>query len=267
MARITKKDYESLAQKVADDYFDNGVSLTDGVLKIAEDKGMAPAQVRQLTWQANTKVHLALFDKKAEDKNIEFDLGDADAVLEQIYSDVKPTEKEAQAREPSLDWSDFYGDLSVMEKAASDKESVLPDDKVTNEALNYSRHVALIRKVASELESRVLQSQIAYDESVQGINETTRRIQNHPDYDQRKFAQVRLDLQSRHGEEILPVLGDLRGWGSDSDFPVTKRASCQVVDDTDELFKRVEQAKEHFDDAVKCAHALNKLRGMVANIL
>ncbi len=116
---MLKSDYIRMARAAVSDYEERGVALNCSVKQAAEEMQLNTEQTRRLVEFTNTVAHLHLFDKKAEDKYIEFALADPDVVLAPESVEVSVM-KVAHVSDPA----DYYLPLTqpvapVMEKAAS----------------------------------------------------------------------------------------------------------------------------------------------------
>lgn len=122
-----REQYEQAALDIAKNYVGNSgeTSLTDLATKVAQDNGLNPEGVRTLVRLTNVSAFQELFPKKAgEDKNIEFDLGDPEAVLAKLHSGVR--DKLASVEHEGAHrtfFNDFYGPMdSDEEKVAAAPE-------------------------------------------------------------------------------------------------------------------------------------------------
>lgn len=63
----TKVDFQSLANKIANDFYSGGTPLTEGVVKVAQENNFNPEEVKRLVEKTNTAAVLNML-KTAEDK-------------------------------------------------------------------------------------------------------------------------------------------------------------------------------------------------------
>lgn len=142
-----REQYERAALNIAKDYVDNNgeSSLNDLATKVAQDGGLNPEGVRTLVRLANVSAFQELFPKKAgEDKNIEFDLGDPEAVLSKLHSGARDklasVEHEGATR---TFFQDYYGPMTEEEKIAEapapEPEPVRVSPKVASHTLQRVR--------------------------------------------------------------------------------------------------------------------------------
>lgn len=264
MPRVDKNQYENLSQEIVNAYLDKKASLTEGVYKKADELGLSPTQIKQLAWQTNTKAHLTLFDKKAEDKDIEFELADADDVLARVYVAGVDTEKSASAQlEPLVD---FYSDLSdgneLVEKTAS---GPYVEERLTDPE-KRSKQIMLIRKVASELKMGMLSSAFDYEARVKEVRDLRRKQANHPDFNPQEHIQLEMDALTYFGKEAASVLKDT-GFHEHQSTQQPKWGGQNVPDTDTDLFKKIAAAKESFDAAISASKGLNLLKQRVGHLL
>jgi len=161
---MNKSEYVRVARAAVCDFEEKGVSLNDSVKSAAADMSLNTEQTKRLVEFTNTIAHLHLFDKRAEDKYIQFELADPDAVL---ASDEGPC---ACAKVASVDDpSDFFLPLEVrqpmMEKVASD-EAVEERQPMP---LKHRQHMAMrLSKLARELD---IETQVAHSMYLDGVSD------------------------------------------------------------------------------------------------
>lgn len=84
-AELSAKDLESLGKEASSLYLDGGMSLNDAVVKVAGvHPSISPHQVRRVVEFANTETFQRIFEKQADDKNVDFDVADPGAVLRNL---------------------------------------------------------------------------------------------------------------------------------------------------------------------------------------
>jgi hypothetical protein len=256
MVVLEQADYERVADEVVSDYF-AGTPLNDSVYKRASDMGLNPAQVRQLVWQANTKTHLQLFEKKAEDKMVEFPVCDADYILKRMYA---PAEEQPLPMVSSEKVAmDFYSPLeTVTEKVAEETwrvEAVQVSDATATR--RRERATRSMQKTASELEQQVLIERELYMDKLYKLAFELRKI------DRDEFEK---DAYAMLGDAVVPLLNDLRGVYKHDATGSEKLASTyeRVVDTNTKHYRELGALKGHYDNAIKYAHSLVWLKSQVA---
>lgn len=174
---MNKKQYIELARAAVSDLDNNGITLTESVKSAAADMNLNSEQTRRLAEFTNVIAHLHVFDKKADDKYIEFDLVDPDVVA--APQEAPACEKVAAAE---VDLCDFFLDFerpSTSEKVASaEHEAALAvirqTDPVDAVARPYAGHrsykiAARLKKTARALEIQTRSEYERYTEGVQKL--------------------------------------------------------------------------------------------------
>lgn len=248
MANFTQKDFDAHGERISQDYITERIPLEEGIYKVATEKGLNPTQVNQLVWSTNTKTHLALFDKKAEDKIIDFPLADASSVILRIYGDdaEEPEEKNASADVVH----DFYAPLAAPVKTAEVHET-----PAMRQAVPDHVKVLTLRKLASVLESKVLGARLDYEEKVYEIGTELRKIAQHPDMTQEDWRTLQIDAASALGEYRENILRDTKLLDKSSTVK-----TAEVYDDSHTVIASLREAEALYLSAVKYAQNLAYLR-------
>ena len=262
MACLDAQEYEKLASEIVHDYFTNKTPLADGILKKANELGLNPDQINQLVWQANTKTHLELFEKKSEDKNIEFPLADTKYVLANLYSEDAPSTEHAENKDIKDALTDFYTSVAKPAEKTAAEETVTTPETLP---LNRSKEILTMRKVASEIELKALEHRETYRTKIATLHTYARRIANDPRIDPETLPQYELDALGMCGNSIKPVLKDA-GLKSHESFPENYKVA-NVIDDSTEFFTHLYAAKNEFDAAIKYTKGLVFLREKLNHIL
>ena len=275
MVHLTEKDFEKMALDIVSGYFNNKVPLNDSILKTAETMGLNPAQVRQLTWRANTKTHLNLFDKQADDKNIEFPVADADIILDELYKDSNVNEDCQNAcgleEDAASSAMDFFQNISKKVEEPSDlsKHSANGTDKHASadepiyghfsdvESTEASRlqkkadAVLMVRKMNNELYMRSLESRENYFDSITKLSYELRKLNTHPD-EKGSVDMLYRELQHKYAHSPLlvdPIFKDA-GIGVNKDLK-----KFGMVCDAGPLHELFGHAVTHYEDTVKFARS------------
>ena len=92
----TDIDFQALATNISTEFFRDGVSLNDGVVKVAQEMSLTPEEVRRLVEKTNTAASLHLL-KTAENRKDTFVLAKTSEVLQSTHPvvDNAPAEKTA----------------------------------------------------------------------------------------------------------------------------------------------------------------------------
>lgn len=248
MKLLTPKDYEELAKEAEAKYFE-GSSLNDFVFEKAGELELNPEQIKQLCWQANTAVHLSLFEKKAEDKMIEFPVADPAYVMKRMY---RPAEDQPMAVDSSTKIaSDFFTPLNVnLEKVANVEFTVEPVETETSKIQRRSNATMTMRKVAEQLEDKSLQETELYKMKIAALGIELRKSNESEDLEK--------DAYALFGDSIIPILTDLRNARHEKEtIENTKLASSveRLVDTGANSFSKLIEVKNHFENAIKAASA------------
>lgn len=84
--------FTEFAQTASVYFLQNGVSLNEGIQKVAQENALTPAQIMQVCQQANVITYESIF-KTADDKTFEFPVADSKAVIEAMK--VQPSQTES----------------------------------------------------------------------------------------------------------------------------------------------------------------------------
>jgi hypothetical protein len=135
----TRADFDNAAAEIGRQFAESGGSsrINDLAIKVAMDNQLNPEGINTLVRLANVAAFQELFTKRAgaEDRMIEFEVGDPDLVISNIYSNVKQAAIKEQhsmktsAYDRAMDW---YGPMSV--KTAEDEtQADLPGEENESE--------------------------------------------------------------------------------------------------------------------------------------
>lgn len=121
----TRAEYDTAAEQIGRDFASSGGQsrINDLATKVATENHLNPEGIQTLVRLANVAAFQELFTKRAgsEDRMIEFEVGDPDLVVSNIYSEVKQAAVSQQkyASASSYDRAmDYYGAMTV--KVAED---------------------------------------------------------------------------------------------------------------------------------------------------
>lgn len=214
MRVLQRQDYENLAKEAVARMVNDNVPLSDTLVKVSDDMGLNPDQIKALVQVANTLAHLDLFDRKTDgDKVIDFDPADPDSVVKKVVSGGE----EAECEEPSS-LNDFYGDLPDMtqkDKGEGEGEGEgldgvgTPADVGNLDGPDVSpehRQIMIIkiRKVAEELKQRKITAALNYEEEVDKLAAEFAKLYGP------NFEEFEKDAIDTHGADAIPILFDIR---------------------------------------------------------
>ena len=133
-----RKQYEEAAADIGKQYADVGAkdSINDLSVKVARDNNLNPEGIRTLVRLANVSAFQELFTKSAgADRMIEYQVGDPELVITQLYSETKTAAVLAQVTPTDYDRTrDYYGNLSQLAKVAEDDDE--EKDEIVEEELD-----------------------------------------------------------------------------------------------------------------------------------
>jgi len=203
------EDFEKMARSIVDSFVANSSPLEPNIVKASEDFGLNPDQIRHLVQLANTMAHLALFEKKTDgDKVVEFNPADPEVVLKKIYVNGEPVETPNSTASPCDKETDFMGDfpdlIEKLKEIGQSSETGSQSSTTEPSTSNNSMLIIKIRKVASELENKSMESLCEYREEFDKLASEFAKMYG-PD-----FEEFEKDALTIHGSAAVPVLTELR---------------------------------------------------------
>ena len=150
MRVIPSDELKKMARSIVDEYLGNNTSLAEGIAKTALSQELNPDQIKNLVTLANVAAHTTLFDKKADDKVIEFEPADPVDVMRRVYKTATPVETPTVSAEPPMSRAeDMFGDLSevldkvkdMLGRCPTDAEEPAPVGLPANDAAQMRAHL------------------------------------------------------------------------------------------------------------------------------
>ncbi|MHA1302089.1 MAG: hypothetical protein ACTSPI_00105 [Candidatus Heimdallarchaeaceae archaeon] len=86
---LDKYDFKKLAEKVADEFIDNGTPINVTIKKVSIQGNLNPEQIKRLTEFSNADAYNKIYDS-SDDKAFKFEVGDSDEIIKEIYDEDKP---------------------------------------------------------------------------------------------------------------------------------------------------------------------------------
>lgn len=263
MLVLTSQDFDKLASEVVGEYF-AGTPLNDSIYKLASSMGMNPDQIKQLVWRSNTAVHLELFEKKAEDKMIEFAVADPNYILGRILT---PPDQQPLPEDGSKMASDFFSPVVAETEKVAEAGDVAFEEPVElraeTKAYRHGRQVVAMRKVAHELEQNALMARERYALAVAELGGELRKLgADHAEFEK--------DAYALGGDNTILLLGDVRrAMNLKEEVTAEKVASSveRLVDTSTWEMKKWAEAQEAFGDAVKFTRSLRWLSEKLGDVL
>ncbi len=204
MRVLQRKDYEDLAKEAVARMVNEAVPLSDTLVKISEDMGLNPDQIKALVQVANTLAHLDLFDKKQDgDKLVDFTPAEPDDVVKQVVT----SDDESPCEAPG-GLNDLEGELPDMTSQEETPEAPLADvgELAQPDVSPGKRQIMIIkiRKLAEEMDQRKITAALGYEEELDKLASEFARLYG-PDYE--AFEKDAIDV---HGGDAVSILSDLR---------------------------------------------------------
>ena len=262
MPYIDDKKYDALAKDAVTAFINENKPLNDSVYKMAHEIGMLPDQVKQLVWRTNTLAHLTLFEKKAEDKNIEFPVADASAILKRLYNEDS-AEKTAAAyttrvKERTID---FFTPLNEFEKTAEEQEfkAIPPFDSNVrrNTPETVYNNINLLRKVANELSIRIHEHKENYLQKLSELEEKIRKIYTAYNGSE-KIATFAHEAVTRHGDDGKKILHNMN-----VKIPSNAEKTAALADPHNPLHNLLDDIVRYRRLTIKTARALQLLQDKI----
>lgn len=116
---LTKSDFEKAAEKIASQFVAPECEQTLNQLsqKVASDNNLNPDQIRTMVRLANVSVFGKLFQTKTgSDRDIKFEPGDAEVVIDALYDDAKSLKVGGSVKTAYDRTMDYYGDVYAVEQ-------------------------------------------------------------------------------------------------------------------------------------------------------
>jgi hypothetical protein len=129
----TKIDFEKVAEQIAAQYVAGNceTSINKFAQQVATENNLNPEQIRTMVRLANVSVFGRLFQAKTgEDRNVKFEPGDPEVVIDELYSYAKEAQCDPGMDSPYTREQDYYGDFYPRE-AAPVQEKVAEDNTVS----------------------------------------------------------------------------------------------------------------------------------------
>lgn len=243
----TNIDFSSLAEKIASDFFDKGVPLDEGIIKVAKEKEFTPEEVTRLLEKTNTSASIR-FLKTAENRKGTFILAEPEVVLRATHPTGETNEKTA-----SLFTSNLTGVYTGIPKT----KGVKPMVKVAKSESKAERDIDAVRAcytVKNEIESRQLKKIALEDNVKKDINFLTSEFSCNNGNDFSKFA---ADAFSLYGIRSVPTL---IGISKTANKPIVKVASDGCIDDTTKHMQAMRSICENLTSITKLASEIDSLK-------
>lgn len=240
----TQIDFSALAENIASDFFKNNVSLEDGAVKIAKERGFTPEETKRLVEKSNSAAAIHLL-KTAEDKKAVFRLAKLESVLARTHP---AAEIEKAAEEPV--YRGIPDTRRKLEKAASATAPAAPASQKSPDALSA------LRELRREIERRSLEKiglELDTNRVVAGICREFARDRG-PDFN--KYAADCAALYGQTAESVISAISASLG------KPLEKTAARGIIDDSGKNIRAMKTVCENISRIVKLGSEVDNLRAI-----
>jgi hypothetical protein len=246
----TRADFDNAANEIGRQFAASGGAsrINDLATKVATDNQLNPEGINTLVRLANVAAFQELFTKRAgaEDRMIEFEVGDPDLVISNIYSSVKcaavaeQKAVRASSYDRAMDWygpmttktaeedepSDFPGEENESEEPETNEEETVlgksvvsptnpPEAPMVDKKAMAKFNVKRAQDAIHEESCRLLHE---WGQSLEKAAQTMRVGFGTPRFNEEKYAHF-TDIVSELGADVIPevkALNVLQG-GNSSD--------------------------------------------------
>lgn len=253
MAQLTQRDIQKFAEAVATDLVEQQIPLNDSIRKIAEARGLNADQIGRVCEASNNLTFNKLLTAKhktASDGLVEFDIADTKGVLGGIV-------KSAAVKTASAPAVALYElrELRMPVEAPPIEKVAHTEPAPTKRQLEANART--VRKTLDYLRHEKLGAVMEYQDSVRVIRNEFRKIDV-----TKSFASLEKEAAALYGEDVYPVLTDLRSaFGMESveyDQPAIEK-QAGYVDDTDPMVVAVKEAKDAYHLIERISTAMTSL--------
>lgn len=287
MEILQVSDYEKMAEDVVTDFVSKNTNLNDGILKIAKERDLNSEQIKRLVEMSNTKTFLKKFAEKNDgDKVVNFDVADAQKILQQFYSEPTPkaikitkvTITKIPGSDLEIDFPDMMRSIreglpekeveespEPEEKAASEKIDALESPVLTKKA-KY-KLVLRMRKIAEELMNRVYESEHDFLEERDKIASEFCKLYG-PEYtDFEKDAMHRFGSEDIFVKHALEEIRRCIKWNKPMYAPTEKEMAQKIAGLETEEIKSLRKMAELKKVQVKYAEGLKIVNNKLESLL
>ncbi len=210
MPQWDNKVFDEHASSIVESFFGSpgDATLTLRVTKVARAEDLSAEQVRRLCRSVNRHAFEHDFKgrKEAEDRVVDFDVANEEAVIEALHDDAKP------AKTASVD---LYPELPDARKVAHLPEHPWSGTKTASTEENMAklaghlgetrpdREILRLQKIADELGVQSAGAVQTWERAMTGVHQAVRGLYfDHDDFEKSAVA--------LHGLDVLPELQSLR---------------------------------------------------------
>lgn len=250
----SSKNFQTLADRIASDFFEKGISLEDGVVKVATAADMVPEEVKRLTEKSNTAASIR-FLKSAEDKKASFALASTQKVLARTHpvDDPPAAEKTASVRKQELP--------ATRERENFSLESMFPSIPRTEKRASMAKQAAVrdiftLREAIARTKQEKLAAEVRIQEAIDSLA-SEYSVWRGPDFD--KLAS---EAVVAYGNIVKPVLHGLAEY---LQVPLTFKKCAAVIDDRTEPMKLMASVRDDMKALVGLEQKLAELHNALGH--
>lgn len=266
MPQWDSKQFEQKASEIAKTASAGQSSLHDLTVKLAKEKGLNEEQIRRLGRAVNVKAFEEKFAsmKGKQDRIVDFDPVNPEAVIQSLFSSAPGSEKRASAAFPELA-DEMRGDRGwapMQTKTASvdvknEMLRAVPKDPPIESQINHWQ------KVAEELGVKMAGAEMRWDSSMEQLREHSRRLH----WSRDEFEKDALAL---YGDDVLFELNALRQSAKLPELALSKHAALKLAEslfgEETEDTKLVKVAADANKEYVRASRALLAARVKIAEL-
>jgi len=270
----TRKEYENAAEEISLKYAESKGATS--INKLAEDMSrtasLNPDGIRTMVRLANVSVFEKLFSAKTgEDRMIEYEPGDAEVVISNIFSAEKKACIEHLTNADSYDrYQDYYGDLNPMTKVANSDEHFL--GKNENKTPTRQEAKFVVSKAREKLAEEKVMTEHRWLSAMEKLAENAKLFAQTP-AQKARFEKLAV---SALGEQVIPELRALNkflGHGVDAPLfggeklaDVLDRFSTSPSSQDRFMLDFIEGAKHARVEIRNLTHGVDVLDGKLAKL-
>jgi hypothetical protein len=237
MALWDNKKYDEEATKIAKAFVagekQKGASLTALVEKTARDNGLNPEQIRRLVRVSNIRSWEEKFEgmktAEAPDRNVEFSLGDENAVIRTLHGEAAAMVSMAIKTGEDVAICDFPDLTDEM----ADVRQPVPKDSGTYkkgsiEPVDAPRHYDVdalkLEKLAEDIDVKIATARFEWKDAMQGLLDESRKISWTPE----TAAEFEKSAIALHGVSIVPEINALRKMRGETTLALTNEKAAAL---------------------------------------
>lgn len=256
MAQWDSKKFEEKATDIAHAFGAGRSDLHDLTTKVAKSQGLNEEQIRRLGRAVNVKAFEQKFAslKGREDRIVDFEPVDAEAVIKSLFHESPVGEKRASAAYPDLSdqmrtdrgWGAPAEKVAEV-NVADEVRRALPKDPPIESQINHWR------KVAEDLRVKVAGAELRWDGAMEVLQGHAKRLYWNRD-------EFEKDAMALHGGDVLFELNALRSDAGIEPLYVayetaTKLAEHLFADESEDtlLIKKASSARADYVRALAAA--------------